>query len=190
MEGELRRRENETASSDNWWGHRAMAEMRSFVFRRGRARERRGGIQTKLSADGAGSLPDSVWGHLSNSRIHHSDCWPCYWWRHESEHGEWIRLESTELYQPFSAEKPSPPHFSIFFSYLILYSSAYTRAHYAPCHPAFRFITHGFNGANHCILFCLRREHNWLLFIYWAFLNTLKPYTSNALSNTDWSFSD
>lgn len=50
-------------------------------------------------------------------------------------------------------------------------------AHYASCHPATGFITQDYNGTSHSFLFCLTREHNWISFVYWAFLNTLPPHS-------------
>lgn len=161
------------AATEQWqrWGRLSPGE--------GERERLRGGAI--LSADGAGSQPDSVWGRLSNSRIHHSDCRPCYWWRHESEHGGRRAVTSAV----FSAENPW--HLGtinvllcIFFSVCVhTYSTAH--AHYAPCHPAIRFITPDLNGTGHRSLFCLTRGHNWISFVYWAFLNTLPPhFSSNA----------
>lgn len=147
--------------------HTATAEMRLFVWRRGRERQRQG---CTLSAVGAGSQPDSVWGCLSNSRIHHTDCRPCYWWRHKSEQESKAATSAM-----FASENPW--HLGIIYQVLlccvlsvcvhtihtvlyVLYIYDTAHAHYAPSHPAIRYITHDFNTTNHCFLFCLTRERN------------------------------
>lgn len=112
-----------------------------------------------LSADGAGSQPDSVWGRLSNSRIHHIDCRPCHWWRHNSavfiaENGGHLSSLTVLCFMSLFAHNA----YNIECSLLYTYSRAYD--HHAPCHPAIRYITHDLNTTNHCFLFCLTGEHN------------------------------
>lgn len=153
--GAWERRERERAVKING-GHGAMAGMGSFVSRKGRESW---GI---LSADGAGSQPDSVWGRLSNRRIHHSDCRPCYWWRHESEHGEGIRQERGPSEQPWHSGTINGVLLccTVYFFCLCALIQYCIYAHYASCHPAIRFITQDYNGTSHSFLFCLTREHN------------------------------
>lgn len=69
-----------------------MAEIRSFVYRRGRETKKMNSVCLLMEL----AASHAVWEHLGNNTIYHSNCQPCYWWRHESEHRH-LKTQGTKV---------------------------------------------------------------------------------------------